>query len=184
MKKRVKKLILALSLVSCAAMAEGTQSLIGIEGGYSSLSYEQNVPYNNDTYKLGSAGIKVGAQNQNYRVFAGFRYYNSANFDYMTTLGVEVQYLLNVSSDVNCFVGFNAGIANIGFTRNNFSRTISDSYYGGDLGLNLHVTESLDLELGLRVIDLEAANTQNNITYKFNTIVSGYGSLIYKFKMN
>ncbi|WP_434580305.1 porin family protein [Sulfurimonas sp. NW15] len=184
MKKRVKKIILALSLVSCAAMADDTQSLVGLEGGYSSVSYEQNTPYNNDTYKLGSAGVKVGAQNENYRIFAGARYYNSKNFDYMTTFGVELQYLINVSPAVNCFIGLNAGIVNIGFTRNNFSRTISDNYYGGDLGLNFHIAESMDLELGLRVMDIEAENTQNNITYKFNTLVSGYGSIIYKFKMN
>jgi len=184
MKKSLKTIVFALSLVSSAAIAEGTQSLVGIEGGYNSLGHEQNSPFNNDAYNLGSAGIKIGAQNGQYRLFVSGRYYNSKNFDYMTTLGVELQYLLNVSSGVNCFLGFNVGMANIGFTRSNFKRTISDSYYGGDLGLNFHLTESLDLEVGARVMDIEAENTHNNITYKFDTMISGYSSLIYKFTMD
>jgi len=184
MKKSLKTVVLALSLVSSAAMAGETQSLVGIEGGYNSVGYEQNTPYKSDTYKFGSAGIKVGAQQNSYRVFVSARYYNSKDFDYMTTIGAELQYLINVSSGMNCFIGINAGMANIGFTRNNFKRTISSGYYGGDLGLNFHITQSLDLELGARVMDIEAENTRNNVTDKFDTMISGYSSLIYKFKMD
>ena len=88
----------------------------------------------------------------------------------------------------NFFIGVNGGLMNLKFTPSNetSSRTISDPYFGGDAGFNIHVSDSVDFELGARVMDVQAKNTNatNNVTYNFNDVITGYGSLIYKFKMN
>ncbi len=104
----------------------------------------------------------------------------------MTTFGVDVQYMLNFSSSANVFLGIGAGITKMRFAPANEpnSRTISDSYLSGDLGVNVHVTENVDLELGTRIMSLEATNTINNVTYTFDNLITGYVSIIYKFNMD
>jgi len=131
--------------------------------------------------------LKIGAESYNYRVFLTANYYDDSDgdYDYITTYGIQFDYLLNVSQKLNLYLGVNAGYANMKYTvpTETFSRTIADTYYGGDAGLNVHVTPLVDLELGARMLLLDAQNVKNGTTYTFNNFISGYASIIFKFHM-
>ncbi len=187
----IKKIVLACAVLgsSLSAGGFGDKSLIGVEGGYSSMGIERIAPAEvtvNNTHKIGHIGLKIGAESGNYRLFVSGRYFNDSDFDYITTYGVEGQYLFNISKSANLFVGINGGMANMKFMIANESspRTISDAYYGGDVGFNIHAAQSVDVELGTRIMDLQFENRKNSVNYRFDSMVSAYISVIYKFQMD
>lgn len=195
MRKKLMKVILAAFLTVTPLMAEvseyeyNTYSLLGFEGGYSSFDVEKNVAGSAaeiKKYQFGHGGMKIGAQTDNYRLFLSGRYFNLEDFDYANTMGVEAQYLFNFASFANFYLGVNGGIANMRFapTGESTSRTISDPYIGGDAGFNIHLGDSADFEFGARVMSIQAENVQGSTTYKFDSIVSGYASIIFKYKMD
>lgn len=192
MKKNMKNLVWMLLLAVTPIFAESTilgsktYSLVGIEAGYNGLSMsalnDDGTPAFDETTNYAHAGIKIGAQNENYRIFLSARYNKIDDFDYAYTMGVEFQYLINFSKHANLFLGAGMGMAEMEYLDDkNFVRTISDPYVGGDIGVNYHVNESIDLELGVRLISLDANNLKNDITYTFDTITTGYTSVIFKF---
>jgi len=196
-KNRIKKVVLGLVLTASSLMALDmddyefqTSSLVGIEGGYSALGYEYGTPTNNSTNRLwiGNMGLKLGAETKDFRVFLSGRYFydSSSSHDYIVTYGAEIQYKFNVTKIFNIYMGANAGIANMAFraTGESYTRTISDPYFGGDMGMNIHLGDSVDWELGGRVMSIQADNLKNGKTYHVNQIVSAYTSLIFKWKMD
>jgi len=192
-KKLVHKVLLAGLVLTSPLMAEfdfnkDIYSLLAFEGGYSSFDVEKNDAVNPASitkYDMMHAGLKIGAQSQNYRVFLSGRFYNADDFDYATTLGAELQYMFNFSSFANFYLGVNGGVVNMRFTDGGTtSRTISDPYYGADAGFNIHITKSFDFELGARVMQIQAENKIGAISYKFDNLISGYASLIFKYKMD
>lgn len=195
-KNRLKKTLISIVLVGTSLMAENsesayaTTSLLGIEGGYSSLGYENSTSASNKDYNAGLAniGLKIGAETKDFRVFLSGRYFNDTDdsFSYITTYGGEIQYKFNVSKKFNLFIGVNGGIASMKFKApaETASRTISDPYLGGDLGLNIHFGDSTDLEFGGKIMSIQATNTKNNVSYLMGNMVTGYASLIYKWKMD
>jgi hypothetical protein len=192
-KKVVQKIVLAGLVLTTPLMAEfnfnkDIYSLLAFEGGYSSFDVEKNdtlTPATITKYDMMHAGLKIGAQSKNYRFFLSGRYYNANDFDYATTLGAELQYIFNFSSMANFYLGINGGIVNMRFTDGGTtSRTISDPYFGGDVGFNIHLADNIDFELGARVMQIQAENKIGLISYKFDNLVSGYASLIFKYKMD
>ena len=187
-KNVLKKVVFASLLSSSMLMAESStyQSLVGFEGGYGAISVENDAsPAYRKALKLKHAGFKLGAQSDDYRVFISGRYYDGKDFDNMNTIGAEIQHMFNVSNDMNLFIGLNAGLASIKYIdRNDVTRTVSDPYFGGDAGANIHVNELVDLELGVRFVNLQLENTISNITYNFDDIFSGYASIIFKYQMD
>ncbi|WP_457745345.1 hypothetical protein [Sulfurimonas sp.] len=189
MKKKLKVIVTSLAFVATSAMAG--ESLIGVEGSFGSMNVDTqdtvtNVTVNNDVGLIGG-GVKIGAQGDEYRIFLNANYYypSETNYDYVTTYGAEIDYLVNVSDVFNIFLGANGGIANIKLTdAANVSRTSSDNYIGGSGGINLHLGDSVDFELGGRLLLLDINNLKNNVKYTFNTIVTGYASIIYKYQMD
>ena len=191
MRKKINGLVLSIILATGSLVADDTfdtSSLIGGEGGYSSLDVERSdtTGVNLKKKNLPHAGLKVGAQTRDWRVFLGVNYYSGSDFDYMTTYGISVQYLINISKVANVFLGVNAGLSNIKYSVSgeSKSRTLSDSYYGGDVGMNMHLSKSIDLEVGARYISPDASNTISGVTYTFDNMITGYGSIIYKFQMD
>lgn len=167
-----------------AANGVADESLIGIEGGGTIFNVDKNTGASKD-YTLANVGLKLGAQSDDYRAFLSMRYYDNSTFTSMVTYGGELQYLLNVSSMANFFLGVNAGIVDLKMKdSDNIERKTSHGYIGGDAGFNVHVGESLDVELGVRLINIDAQNVQSNGTYQYNNLITGYGSLIYRFHMN
>jgi len=135
----------------------------------------------------------LGAETKDFRVFLSGRYFydSSSSYDYIVTYGAEIQYKFNVSKVFNVYMGANAGIANLAFRASgeSFTRTISDPYFGGDLGVNIHLGDSVDWELGGRVMSIQADNIRKDSTgvsktYHVNEIVSAYTSIIFKWKMD
>lgn len=166
-----------------------SESLVGIEGGYTSFDIEKNQPGNPadiKKYNKGEAGLKIGARTKNYRLFLSARGYFIPDYDYFATLGAELQYLFNFSKIANFYIGANGGMLDARFTPTgeSSSRELFDPYYGGDLGFNIHLGKIADLELGARAMISNAENTKNNITYKFDHLITGYGSLIFRYQMD
>lgn len=201
MKKKIVSAIAGILLASSAFGQEGdpyafnVESLVGIEGGYTSFDVEKNqanTPAEITKYHKGEAGIKIGAQTEHYRLFLSARnYFVDSGYDYFVTYGGELQYLFNFSKAANFFIGINGGILDSRFkvTGESESRTLSDPYYGGDLGFNIHAGKYMDIELGGRIMASEAENSkkdQNGVltTYKFDNLVTGYVSFIFRYQMD
>jgi len=195
-KNKIISLLLASSLIGVSLNAQSpdfdtdTFSLLGLEGGYSSLDYEGGTRLNNtqNRVSLAHAGLKLGAETQDFRVFISGRYYYDQNrdYDYIVAYGGELQYKFNVAEAINFFIGANAGYASMKFRASGetFSRTFNEPYFGGDAGTNIHMGKSVDLEIGARVMSIQGENTINNVTYRVGNIVSGYASLIFKWQMD
>jgi len=201
-KSKLKKIALSAVLAGSSLMAGNfdysynSSSLVGIEGGYSSIDYEYGTAINNSQNRIGiaHAGLKIGAETKNYRVFLSGRYfYDSTNeYDYIATYGAEIQYKFNVTKVFDMFIGANGGIANMKWRApdESFSRTISDPYFGGDIGANIHLGKSVDWEIGGRIMSIQATNTKidtasgDTSSYRVGNIVSAYTSIIFKWKMD
>ena len=194
----IKKVILALVLTFSSLVADDYSnvdyipenvyknlSLIGFEGGFSSMEVSNDeTPVVVNKYSFLSAGLKLGAEMEYYRLFLSTHYYPISGFDYAYTLGAELQYLVNFSKSTNFFLGINTGIAEMKFLDSkNVSRTISDQYIGGDMGLNYHFNKSFDWEVGMRIMNLNAENERNNVTYTFDNMFSVYTSIIFKYQI-
>lgn len=197
-KNIIKTTVVSVLLLSSSLVAGNIpntdmgRSLLGIEGGYNTLSSEvtatsgTTTSFNEQSQKAYNLGLKMGSQNEHLRVFISGRYFVNSEYDNFYTYGGEMQYMFNVFSRLNVFMGASYGRANLKFTASGetFSRNVETGYRGGDIGANIHVSDSLDLELGGRIISLEATNLNNSTTYKFNDIKSVYGSLIFKWQSN
>jgi opacity protein-like surface antigen len=190
MKKRLTKIVLAVSLLSMPVIAgaDENRSLFAIEGGYNKVNVDVanalGQSYSVQEKKFGSAAVKLGAQGENVRVFLSARYYDAKDFNKLSTLGAEVEYLFHFSKPVSLFISANAGKAfmKVAATQNYGSITTNEYYFGGGGGLNLTVTDFLDIEVGARYIDLDSKITRAGIDYKFNSITSAYASIIFKWQ--
>ena len=192
-KNTIKTLIIGAILTSTSLFADisefefETKSLVGIEGGYNSIDYVYDGSSSPRTTSLPNIGLKIGAETNDFRIFLSTRYLldTGNDYDYIVTYGGEFQYKFNPFSFMNFFIGLNTGVANIRFIPPvGAYRTISSPYFGGDLGVNIYLGKSVDLEFGTRIMSIQETNTIDNIDYRFNDIVSGYASLIFKWKMD
>ena len=191
-KKRLINVLVVVLMLSSSLMADTVMypehSLIGIEGGVTNINYDVSNTSKNLNKIIQNIGIKIGAESHDYRIFLTANYYTNPNssYDYIGTYGGELDYLLNVSSKMNLYIGANAGVANMKFNvaHETSSRTISNLYYGPDAGINFHASKLIDLELGARFMMLDATNTKNGVTYTFNNFVTGYASIIFKYNMD
>ncbi len=200
MKKKIVTALTGLMIASSVYAGQSdpyafkVDSLVGIEGGMGSFDMERNqpgAPVATKTYNKALVGLKIGAQTENYRAFFGIRNYFMDGSDYFLTYGGELQYMFNFSKYANFFVGLNAGMLDARFKIGGevTTRDISDPYFGGDLGFNIHATDSIDIELGGRIITTDAESTQNDASgkltrYKIDNIVTGYASIIFKYQMD
>lgn len=189
----MKKIILLATLLLTTTLSaqnfstnDDSYSLVAFETAYSALDVKNDdTPVTTDSYSFPSAGIKIGAQTKEYRIFLSARYHTLSDFDYAYTLGGEFQYLFNFSKYANFYLGVNTGVAEMSLVdKADNTRTISDPYYGGDAGFNIYLDDSIDIELGMRMMSLNVDNLQDDITYSFNNMVSGYMSIIFKYQMD
>ena len=184
------KSIVLVAILSSIAMADTViykeHSLIGIEGGVTSIN--QDVSNSNKTFSntVGSIGFKIGAESRDYRIFLIADYHTkpNSNYNYIATYGAQLDYLLNVSSKMNLYFGANLGVADMKFkiAEGTSTRTISNLYYGPDAGMNFHVNNLIDLELGARFMIIDDTNSKNGATY--NNFFTGYTSIIFKYNMD
>jgi hypothetical protein len=163
--------------------------IIGLEAGQSNLDYkkiESGVATYEDTVELNHIGLKLGTETTNYRIFLSSRIFDSDQFDYARTYGMELQYLFNLSNRVNMFLGVNAGTIDMEFEDNTNTITLDNTYYGGDIGFNLHLSDGIDFEIGARIMSLNSSenNDDNTARYDFDNIITSYASIILKFPSN
>ncbi len=192
-----KVLILALMICGLNAYDGTSKSLVGIETGYGQFEYsadDVNIGRNNSTEDFGMLGLKIGAENEDYRVFIDGRYYHvTGAFDYANSIGGSLQYLINFTHDFNLFLGINGGLINMKFADDDIGKSyeVSNAYYGGDIGFNYAIHELLGLEIGARFMNINASNTQLYIdatsgetmtrTYNIDHMINVYASMIFKF---
>ncbi|PHQ65524.1 MAG: hypothetical protein COB99_03455 [Sulfurimonas sp.] len=198
MLKKINKVIVATVLVASSLSAGALDdskykfninSLVGFEGGYSAFDYERTTSGITDvreTINLNHGGIKIGAESDNYRLFLSARAFDGGDFDYARAYGVEVQYLLNFSKMANVYFGVNAGTVDMRFEDKTNSKTVklSEPYIGGDVGVNIHLGKVADLELGARLMSLNATVSDGPVKYDFDNIASAYVSIIFKYQMD
>jgi len=172
--KIVSGLLLAGSLLSGVAFAKDATPLVGIEAGYGSMDA------GGSSHNLYTGGLKIGAQSDDYRIFLSARMIPIDGFENGNALGGELQYLIPIHAGLNAFMGFNAG--QIGMKTKNLvaQRDISTYYYGGDLGVNMALSPSVDLELGGRLMYMNYTHTLAGVAYNVDSIVQGYASIIFK----
>ncbi len=196
MKSILKNVIVVSLLATAPLMAEtasysgfdGAKALIGFEGGYSNAEYSRkglgNI--NNRSSDLGYGGIKIGAETQSYRFFIGARVYDGSDFDSALSYGVELQYLMHFSSMANMFIGINGGMVDMELIDSGLNNHIevNEPYLGADIGFNIHLGDSTDLEVGAKYmsIDSTVAGVNSSYQYTFDNMITGYASIIFKFK--
>jgi len=195
MKKLILKVIALIALTNIVVQAESnpyvfnTKSLIAVEGSYGVYDVKNDdVPALNENINFTGIGLKVGAQTDNYRLFLSGRYNVISEFDYAYLFGAEAQYLLNFSSFANLFLGINGGYADLRLVDSqNDTRDFDSVYVGGDVGFNIHLSKSVDFEIGGRIMSLLDSTSvidDNAIVYTFDNKVTGYASIIFKYDMD
>jgi len=138
--------------------------------------------------------LKIGAENEDFRVFIDGHYYHvTGNFDYANSVGGSLQYLLYFTHDLNLFFGVNGGLINLKFVDDGIGKSyeVSNAYYGGDIGFNYAIHELLGIEVGARFMNINASNTQlytdpltsetTSRTYNIDHMINIYASMIFKF---
>lgn len=190
MKKIIINLSILITLISSSAAMDSLDiykgtSLVGIEGTYNTFDISNDAAYSDELVYL-ATGIKIGAQTDGYRLFLSARNNFIPTYDYSYAIGAEAQFLMNFSSVANMFMGINTGTLSLKFDDEaGLNRKVSSKYFGGDIGLNLHLSDTSDLEIGARKIRLtEPSHLQGGVTYSFENITNIYVSLIFKYSMD
>ncbi|MDF1876638.1 hypothetical protein JHD47_02270 [Sulfurimonas sp. SAG-AH-194-L11] len=168
-----------------------TNALFGVEASYSELANEYRPDSGiktRGTNDFLGIGIKAGAETKTLRTFFSLNYYNDSSslYEYLITYGGEVQYKFLRSNAYDIYAGLNAGYCQlkVNIDGESFYRTINNPYFGVSLGTNVHLSNSIDLELGARINTINTENIKSQTTFKVDSLVSGYVSFIYKWKMN
>jgi hypothetical protein len=178
MKKHLTKIVLA-TLMAAAPLAASdeylynTNSLFALEGGFGGLNAASAGGAGLGSPSFGSFGLKIGAESKSYRIFFNGNYNAVEDFDYAYTYGVAVQYKFNFTEIANFYLGVNGGYANM---QTNAGTSISDPYFGGDAGFNIHASKLIDVELGARMLKVNNDLVDN--------MVNGYASVIFKYQMD
>lgn len=198
-KSKLQKVVLGTAILTTSLLADTSSysydidSLVGFEVGYASTVSESvdSAPatpvYSQNTAGLYNYGVKLGAQTKDYRLFLSARNYADPDSKYSNvfTYGAELQYKFNVAKAMDIFIGANTGYANIKYSNGTApSVSLNKPYFGGDIGANIHMGDAVDLEVGARVMSLEAEAVSGTDSYRLNSITTGYASLIFKWKMD
>ena len=160
MRKIIATVFLGLML-SSSLFAENYSTgkkFIGVEVGAAELQggvyMDLNDPFSYDQFYRGSDvtfGLRVGAQNDNYRTMLLFDYYDNTDEDQNLELGlISIDYYI-ISSEagsvtIKPFIGINVGYAS-------YESTLveeSDFVYGGQAGVVVNVSEKIDVDLSYR----------------------------------
>lgn len=169
-------LLLVGALLSGVAIANDATPLVGVELGYGNLNA------GGSGHNLYAGGLKIGAKSDDYRVYLSARKLQIDDFESANAIGAELQYLIPINEKWNAFMGLNAG--KIGMKTNTLpaQREISTYYYGGDLGVNMALSSSVDLEIGGRLMYMNYTHTLVNSRYNVDSLVQGYASIVFKLQ--
>lgn len=175
MKKIAMLLAGVLLTVTLSASEWTTTSLVGIEGGVGQIDADS------ETYNLTSGGMKIGAQTERLRIFLSGRLYSIDGFESANAIGGELQYLLPLNETFKIFIGLNGGQMNLEVDTAEGLRKLQTPYFGGDAGVNMALSDTIDVEVGGRILSLDYTHTLGGVSYSVNSILQGYASIILKF---
>ena len=167
----------------------GVKSVIGFEGGFGKSQTEITDQSIIDTTPI-SAGIKVGAEGQEYRILLNTRYYFMEKTELALSVGATVQYLFRFTDWGNLFLGVEAGGSTFRFRYSPSSggeataETGFQLYYGGNAGLNFDFGDTVGLEVGGRYMAMDNSITNNGSTIKIPYVAQGYASIMFKYVMD
>ena len=190
LRKSVGSLMLLASVYASAGEnyfqnAWDAKGLLALEGGFGVAHAKQTQDIEGGVYVQNSknegafaGGLKLGGESEFYRLFISARYHGVKNFDYVATVGGEIQYLIRAGENFNIFMGINGGMMSSQATLGTNEYSVNNPYAGGDVGVNIDVTDNFGIELGARV-NSTFTNSDNpaNVAY----LAEGYGSLVFKF---
>ena len=131
-----------------------------------------------ETDGVAAGGFKLGGESENYRLFLSGRYHVVPDYDYVATVGAELQYLIRSGENFNIFFGVNGGMMRSQATDNNIEYTVTNSYLGGDVGVNFDISQNFGLELGAR---LNQSLGDKKEPASIDYLAEGYVSLVFKF---
>ncbi|MDA3946587.1 MAG: hypothetical protein PF439_07915 [Helicobacteraceae bacterium] len=163
--------------------AKGLLALEGF-GGTAQTKLTQDYPGGGDYViqsKSGTSvggGLKLGGESKNYRLFLSARYHEVEDYDYVSTIGVEVQYLIRAGEHFNIFLGLNGGGMGTQTTINSVEYSTKNPYAGGDAGVNIDIVENLGVELGLRY---NKAFYDSSEIGAVDYLAEAYASIVFKF---
>ncbi len=189
MKKILGSVLLLTSVYASAGEnyfqnAWDAKGLMAIEGSFGSAQSKLTQPVAGGDRVLSSenntavgAGFKLGGESEYYRLFLSGRYHAVDGYDSVTTLGMEMQYLIRAGENFNIFLGVNGGLMGAR-TSGVTEYSTSNPYAGVDAGANIDIVENFGVEFGVRV------NKSLGDTDKVGSIdnlIEGYASLVFKF---
>lgn len=140
-------LCMAMGSVAYADILESeSDTFIGVEVGLTEVQGEQPSDTSDDV----SYGIRVGAQNEQWRTIIGFNYYDSDEYNVEKILLSVDYFFLKYDEMANYMLQPYIG-ANVGYM--NYEQGIIDEsglLYGGQIGIVLNFMDKFDLDLGYR----------------------------------
>ena len=181
--KKMIVIVLGLLLIGSLYADDSTvRPLVGVELGYGKTDLQRVTTPSDDSSKdTFVGGVKVGAEGEEYRVFISGRMYSIDDFDSAMAFGGEFQYLIRLQETFNIFIGLNGGMIDLELESSEGNRELSTAYFGGDVGVNVDISESIGIEAGVRYMHIDYDHTLQGVTYNIDSIIHAYASLIYKF---
>lgn len=132
----------------------------------------------NESGSAFGAGLKVGGESDTYRLFLSGRYHDVEDYDYVSTVGLEMQYLIRAGEHFNIFLGLNGGLMSAQTTIGETEYTTNNPYAGVDVGANIDIVENFGIEFGLRT---NKSFSDGSDIGTVDYLVEAYGSLVFKF---
>ena len=161
------------------------KGLLALEGAFGQAKSKQvqDVPggsyvLHSKTDTIGAGGLKLGGESEDYRLFLSGRFHAVPDYDSVTTLGLEMQYLMRAGENFNVFLGINAGSMWSQLTAGSTEYSTRSTYAGGDAGVNIDITQNFGVELGAR-LNKSLSNSDNPASIDY--LAEAYMSLVLKF---
>jgi opacity protein-like surface antigen len=164
--------LLMLGMVGSLHAEEGglpsSEKIIGVEIGSGKIQADTLLGGYDYVGNSATYGVRIGAQNAEWRTLLSLGYYNSSNDDQKYIKGlVSFDYLLT-DSELKPYVGLNAGYLDYTSTNNDDSGFL----YGGQVGILYHATDNIQIDLTYRYSFVEAdrVNHVEDIVFGVNYI--------------
>jgi len=198
MLKKIISSVVLLAAVNVYAQSENyfasewdAKGLLAIEGagGSMNLTEESNSTIGrDDDVASGAISLKLGGESKNYRLFLVGTYYifdgkkDTVTESTAASLGIQMDYLIRAGEHFNVFLGLNGGGIRTDIKEDTGTGTISNvetnTYAGGQAGINIDIIDNLGLEFGARA---KHVFTGSDHPYTIENIYEGYGSIVFKF---
>ena len=146
-----------------------TKGFLGLEIGAGSVDGDRSdgLKHNGNAAEY---GLRIGAQNEEWRATFALDYFNSNSDDQIMQKGYGMVDYFFMGSDaaIRPFVGANAGYAH-------YESTLVDAngfLYGAQAGIVFGIGENIDLDLSYRysLMQVNTVNNTGNIVFGFNYV--------------